>query len=148
MTGRSYGPKEGGNYETRARMRWGDDCPDWVLVLARTADSVASQTELGKKLNVSPASISAVIGKTYPGKLDAIEAKVKGALMSATVTCPVMGEIGRDVCAENQCMPFTAANPTRAQIWRACRAGCPNAIAANLTKGATRPASNPKGGSR
>lgn len=131
---KQYGPKEGGTYVDRAAARWGE-APDWVGMLANAADAAPSLNDLAKRLGIAGASISAVIGRTYPGKLDSIEAKVRGLLMSARVSCPVMGEIGRDACADYQRMPFATSNPSRAQLYRACRSGCENALPQMLSLG-------------
>jgi hypothetical protein len=125
---RRYGPANGGTYLDRARAAWKPAPPDWVETLAREADKAASQTELGKRLGVSGAAVSATIGHNYAGRYDALEARVKGALMRATVECPVEGVIGRDRCAANQRHSPTAANPVRARLVAACKS-CPNRFA-------------------
>ncbi len=121
-----YGPKTGGSYLARAQERWGRTLPEWVAVLAAAADNAASQSDLGRRLGVSPAAISAVIGNTYPGKRDRIEARVRGALMQAKVSCPILGPIGRQTCMDAQELPFSSANPMRAQLYGACRKPCPH----------------------
>jgi len=124
---KSFGPKAGGTYSAKARARWGT-VPDWIAQLALAADMAPSQGELGKRLGVDASAISGVIGKTYAGRFDYVEALVRGKLMSATVDCPVKHTISRDDCARFQKLPFSAASPERAQLFRACRAGCPNAL--------------------
>ncbi|MEI9885943.1 MAG: hypothetical protein WDN08_05465 [Rhizomicrobium sp.] len=134
------GPKNGGSYLDNARARHPAGLPDWIAVLARAADAGAARGEflraLGARLGGVPAAtISAVLGNTYPGKTGAIEAKVRGTLMSERVECPVLGfTIGRDVCGANQSARPSAANPTRAKFPRACR-GCDNAFAKEATNG-------------
>jgi hypothetical protein len=131
---KNYGPKDGGSYRDRAHERW-ENCPDWIDALAAAAENARSQTELGKRLGLASSTVSAVIGNTYPGNIDRIEARVRGVLMNARIQCPVMGEIARNRCIDFQELPFSGANPQRAQIWKACRAPCPHAFAANLAKG-------------
>jgi hypothetical protein len=130
---KSLGARDGRSYAERARERWQGKAPDWVMSLAAEADRCRadgrSQGDLGKRLGISGSVISAIIGKTYPGRYNTAEARVRGALMSATVECPVEGTIGRDRCAGNQTLKFSAANPTRARFPLACRI-CPNRIEA------------------
>lgn len=125
------GPKDGGTYIDRARKRWGN-VPDWVMVLATHADQLAgagsSQADLADRIGCKASAVSAVIGKTYAGKYEHMEALVRGALMSATVECPLLGKIPRNDCAKNQKLPFSAASPERARLFRACRSGCPHAF--------------------
>ena len=123
-----FGPKTGGSYFAKARERWGERMPEWIAVLAREADAAPSQGELGTRLGLPAATVSAAIGKTYPGKMDAIEARVRGVLMSERVTCPVLGSICRKTCMDVQKQPFSTASPARAQLYVACRKPCPNFI--------------------
>jgi hypothetical protein len=130
---KSLGARDGGSYVERARARWTAALPDWVETLAAEADRCReagkSQGDLGQRLGISGAVISAIIGRTYPGRYDFAEARVRGSLMNASVRCPVEGPIGRDRCAANQALKFSAANPTRAKFPFACKS-CPNRIEA------------------
>jgi hypothetical protein len=130
---KSLGPRAGLSYSERARARWNGRTPDWVIALAAEADRFQaegkSQGDLGRALGLAGSIISAVIGKSYGGRYDMAEAKVRGALMNATVSCPVEGTIGRDRCAMNQALKFSAANPVRARFPFACRT-CHNKIEA------------------
>ncbi len=123
-----FGPKAGGSYLDRAKAHW-HPLPDWVEALARAADAASSQGALAKRLDCSPTAISALIPNNYPGRTHVMEAKVRGLLMSERVECPVLGSLARNDCVSNQSLKFSAANPQRAQLYRACRGGCPNAIA-------------------
>jgi hypothetical protein len=131
---KSLGARDGTSYEERARDKWNGRPPAWVLVLAEEADRARaaglSQGDLGRRLGLSGSVISAIIGHTYPGRYDFAEAKVRGLLMRATVSCPVEGTIGRDRCAANQALKFSAANPARAKFPFVCRS-CPNRIEAS-----------------
>jgi hypothetical protein len=132
--GKSLGARCGKSYVDRAQEKWNGRAPDWVIALAEEADRARatgkSQGDLGERLGLSGSVISAIIGHTYPGRYDMAEAKVRGALMRATVTCPVEGVIGRDRCAGNQARKFSAANPSLAKFPHACRE-CPNRIEAS-----------------
>ena len=132
--GKSLGARCGSSYADRAQLKWNGRAPDWVIALADEADraraSGKSQGDLGQRLGLSGSVISAIIGHTYPGRYDAAEAKVRGALMHATVECPVEGTIGRDRCAANQARKPSTANPTLARFPFVCRS-CPNRIEAS-----------------
>ena len=122
------GPKIGAaasvDYVAKARAAWGEPTPAEILALAeacaaRTGRAVASE------LGCSPALISHLLAAKYPGDVRLVFAKVRGALMGETVSCPVLGEIGRDRCLSAQKAPFSAANPARVRLHRACPR-CPN----------------------
>jgi hypothetical protein len=117
------GPRPGStivDYVAKARAAWGADAPDWVLVVARKAEEVG-QAAAGDLIGYRASTISEVISKKYRGDLGRVEQMVRGALMSATVMCPVLDEIGRDLCIQEQSAPFRATNSTRARLRRACR---------------------------
>src|SRR5581483_5682763 len=119
---KKHGCKAAASYVARAKAAWGDQLPDWVMVLARATDAAASQGVVAAKVGCSASAISTVISKTYPGRMDAIEAKVRGSLMSAVVECPALGfAIARDVCARNQQSKMSGANPKAAKFPRACK---------------------------
>ncbi|HEY2070687.1 MAG TPA: hypothetical protein VGG48_14110 [Rhizomicrobium sp.] len=127
---RKFGPKDGRTYLQNAHDRWGQ-VPDWVEALARQAQLDGNQSKTARTCGFTNAStVSGVINKTYPGRLDKIEAQVRGALMHLTVICPVMGSIGRNDCVAYQGVKFSAANPQRARLSAACKS-CPNAIGGN-----------------
>ncbi|MGA7673517.1 MAG: hypothetical protein WCA78_00550 [Rhizomicrobium sp.] len=130
-TAKVFGPKDGGSYVARARMRW-RNVPDWVLQLALAADLAPSQGDLAKRVGCSASAISGVIGNSYAGRMEIIEAKVRGALMSEKVTCPVLGLIARNECVDTQHLPFSGSSPQRARLWTQCP-NCPNNL---RTKGA------------
>lgn len=98
--------------------------PDWVETLAENVNA-SSQMAVAKKLGVSNSLVSSVLACKYPGDLHAVAEKVRGALMGATVDCPVLGEIGRDQCQHEQKMGFTGASALRARLFRTCPT-CPN----------------------
>lgn len=125
--GKATGPANGGTYLARAKERWGDPPPDWIVALANAADGKDSQNAIGQKLGVSGGVISAVLSRSYPGRMDRVEARVRGALMEATVVCPVEGTIPKNRCADNQVLKPSAASPARARFPHACK-GCPNAF--------------------
>jgi hypothetical protein len=107
----------------RARAGWGEAAPDWVLALATACDE-SSQAAVARRLGYSPTAVSTTLKGDYGADLSRLEAAVRGAFMAATVGCPVIGEIGADLCAEHQRRPYANTNPTRIALHRACRSGC------------------------
>lgn len=109
----------------KARVAWGVDLPPEVQALAEYADS-RSGGEAARAIGYSPGLVSHLIAKKYPGDLPTVFERIRGALMGATVQCPVLGELGRDQCLIVQRRPFAATTAVRAQVYRACRTGCPH----------------------
>ncbi|HEY3918829.1 MAG TPA: transcriptional regulator [Stellaceae bacterium] len=111
---------------TRARLAWGAAMPDWVEHLALAADRT-SQSAAARRIQYSPAVVSHVLKRTYPGALDKVEAAVRAALMRETVACPVLGEISGADCLAQQREPYSNQNPQRVALFSACQR-CPNKI--------------------
>ena len=98
---------------------------DWYQPLKKLVTET-SQTQAGKKLGVNPSYINALLNdKKFPGRLDRVESKLRGALLNQTVQCPVAGEITSDLCQEHQSRPWSNANAMRVRLYNACRNGCP-----------------------
>lgn len=110
---------------SRLRKGWGATAPYWVVVMAEQCDNT-SQKRVAEMMDYSAATVSLVLNGTYTGDLAAIEQAVNGALLMATVACPVLGEIQAHRCLSYQRQKFAATNPTRVRLYKACRAGCPN----------------------
>ncbi len=108
---------------------WGhgdkDRVPDWVLVLAEACDA-QSRGKIAKRLGYSQPVISQVLNHNYLGNLERVAEMVRGALMSATVDCPVNGETKLDTCLTDQKRTPPFASGWRMQVYKACRNGCPN----------------------
>jgi hypothetical protein len=113
------------SFTDKAVAAW-RDVPDWVAELAVIADAEGLEGA-GKRLGNTGSLVSGVINKKYGGNLVAVEERVRWALMSKTVDCPILGEIDRNRCLEEQQEPFRATSAFRAQLFHACRNGCPNA---------------------
>ena len=110
----------------KARAAWGDAAPEWVIVLAEACDAKGSgQSAVAKRLGVSGAQVNQVLANTYGGRLDKLEAKVRGELMGAMVNCPVLGGITRRKCVDSQSRKYAATNELRVELRRACPR-CPN----------------------
>jgi hypothetical protein len=113
------------DFVAKARACWGSSAPDWVLILAELArDKTLSSA--AARVAYSPATVSYVISNKYRGDLSLVEAKVRGALMGMTVDCPILGEIGRHRCLDEQKMGNNASSSIRSKLYRACRSGCPH----------------------
>lgn len=109
----------------KALAAWGAEIPDWIVVLANAIDE-ASQNKVAERLAYSAAVLSQVINNRYKAPLTGIEQAVRGALMAATVDCPVVGELASDACLAHQKAPWSPHNPQRIAFYRACRQGCPH----------------------
>ncbi|MCR5855963.1 transcriptional regulator [Mesorhizobium sp. J428] len=125
------GPKKGlrptgPSFLEKAAAAWGTLLPEWVAELARLADR-EGLSGAGRHIGYSASAVSTVIANKYRGDMGSVAGKVRGAVMSETVNCPVLGEIGRDRCLDWQKKPFAATSSHRVQMFKACRGGCPNA---------------------
>ncbi|MCB1520659.1 MAG: helix-turn-helix transcriptional regulator [Hyphomicrobiaceae bacterium] len=99
--------------------------PDWMLVLAEACDAL-TRAKVAQRLSYSPSVISQLLNGSYKGDLERAADVIRGALMAATVQCPICDEIPRDVCLDHQkksVPPF--ASSMRARLYRACPT-CPN----------------------
>jgi len=103
-----------------ANKAW-ESVPDWVLALAQTCDDQESQHQTAKRVGISATAVNQILKNKYPGSLPNVEKKVRAALMTDVVTCPVLGEIGSSQCLENQSKPFSAASSLKVQLWKACQ---------------------------
>ncbi len=119
------GAASGATFAEKARARWGEATPDWIVELAALADRQGLKAA-GERIGYSGSALSMVLSGRYTGDLGRIEEAVRGALMGLVVACPALGEIGRDACLSWQRKPFAASSSIRVAVWRACRAGCPH----------------------
>lgn len=113
------------NFAQKAALAWSPP-PDWVAELAKVADA-SGLKGAGASIGYTGSLVSAVLNNKYRGDLVAVEKAVRWSILSATVECPVLGEIARARCLEEQRAPFRATSAYRAQLYHACRGGCPNA---------------------
>ena len=112
-------------FEEKSLAAWGPERPDWVLELAQVAD-LEGLKGAERRVGRASSTLSQVLSNSYAGDVGKIEERVRGALMALTVECPVLGEIGRDRCLDEQSKDFVATSAMRAQLYRACRSGCPH----------------------
>ena len=108
-----------------AREAWGGDPPDWIVVLAAEC-ARADATSVARRLGYTVAVVSAVVRNKYPGAMAKVEGRIRGAYMGALVDCPVLGEIERDRCLDEQRLKHFGTSAMRTRIYRACRGGCPH----------------------
>ncbi|MEJ1402534.1 MAG: XRE family transcriptional regulator [Candidatus Sedimenticola sp. (ex Thyasira tokunagai)] len=103
---------------------------DWIKALRQEA-ARTSQLAAATLIGYSPSVVNQVLKGTYGGEnggdLKAVEESVRGAIMGATIDCPVIGEIPRNRCIDHQRRSgsFAATNPLRVQLHRHCPT-CPN----------------------
>lgn len=117
---------------TKATVAWGEQLPDWIVVLAEACD-MESQAAVAKRLGYSGSTVSQVLSNSYDkGDVAKFEQIVRGALMAETVICPIIGEMTRDVCLNWQKRPFSTTNSNAVRMFQACRNGCPHS---RLTSG-------------
>lgn len=114
----------------KAVAAWGEDLPLWVRVLAEECDRTTARAAAAR-IGYSAGLVSNVLANKYGGDMQAVELKVRGALMSATVGCPLLGDLATDICLDHQRSPWSARNPQSALLYRACRSGCPHSRIAN-----------------
>lgn len=117
------------SYIDKARKAWGKDLPDWVEALASECDR-SSGKKAADLIGYTNGVVSQVIAAKYPGDMARVKDKVRGALMGATVMCPVFGELGRDQCLDEQKKGNTFTSEARGRCYRTCRGlgvpKCPN----------------------
>ncbi len=111
---------------TRALAGWGAPLSDWMEALVVACEGSHSQAAVAQRLGITSSYLTQVLGRTYRGPYDRVEAAVRGAYMGETVICPVLGEIGRDRCRDEQRRPFAVTSSVRARLFRACHGGCPH----------------------
>lgn len=100
-----------------------DQEPRWLQVLREQCKG-KSQKRVAEEIGYSPAVVNQVLGNKYKGDINKVEKAVRGAYLGDTVRCPVLGELPVNRCMEYQRQPFAATNPTRVQLYRACRKTC------------------------
>lgn len=101
--------------------------PDWILALAEEATR-STQGAVAARIGYSTGVVSNVLRNKYPGVLAGVEDAVRTALMGAVVDCPVLGEIERRRCLDEQAKPFRATNRMTIRLFHACRGACPHAL--------------------
>lgn len=106
---------------TTVRAAWGAEVPDWVVCLANEC-AASSQRRVAARLERSGALVNQVLKNKYEGDLSAVEDRVRGVFMNATVDCPALGAIPANVCQDwrAKARRFGNANMLRVRMFRAC----------------------------
>lgn len=84
-----------------------------------------SQAEIARRIGVSEGTISNALKGRYIGNVEALAERIRGELLNQTVACPILGQITSRICQDERKKPFSAVNPMRVRLWRACKA-CPH----------------------
>jgi len=100
------------------------DAPAWLQALQAEANRT-SQAACARLLGVSTATVSLVLKGTYGANPKRIAAKVMQLLVPETIPCPVLGDLERTRCLEEQTRPYFP-DPIRAAVYKACQT-CPHA---------------------
>lgn len=108
-----------------AQAAHGAQLPEWIRLLAEQCDA-KSQRAVADRIGYSPSVISQVIKGIYRGNIERVQQAVEGAFAGATVACPILGEIPRNVCLTHQRQKFSPTNPLRVRLYRACHGTCPH----------------------
>lgn len=108
----------------RASAAWGEAMPAEIQALAE-ACMRSTARDVANRLGYSDAVVSHMLSRRYPGDVQAVLIRIRGALLGQQVDCPVLGPIGKDQCLQEQAKPFSSSNPARARLFRACR-DCPS----------------------
>lgn len=85
----------------------------------------SSQRLVGDDLGYSAAVISQALRDAYVGDVATLEQRIRGKYMAETVACPVLGDLPRNNCLDNQRRPLAFTNPVRVALHSACKT-CPN----------------------
>ena len=86
---------------------------------------LGSQPKAAKDLGVSVTVVNQLLKDQYRGDVASMSERIRGQYMAETVTCPVMGELGRRHCLDYQVRPLAHTNPQRVRLFQACKT-CPN----------------------
>lgn len=98
---------------------------DVQAALQQAVKDASSQRVVGDALGYSAAVISQALRGTYAGDVETLAQRIRGKYMAETVDCPVMGQLPRNNCLDNQRRPLAFTNPQRVALFRACKS-CPH----------------------
>lgn len=133
------------DFLANARAAYGEALPDWIEALANEANRT-SGAAAGKRCGFAGSTVSQICSGTYGAQdWSGIEGRVRGQLMQEEVRCPVLGEIGRDVCLDEQKKRHVGTSQQRTALFHACRGGCPHSrlsSAADASSGGRKEAAN------
>lgn len=119
-------PADGVTNNDIARAAWGKAPPEWLLALADACDK-SSQSAVARNLGISGSMVNQALKNTYAGRYDRLEQRVRGDLMNEIVGCPVLGEVTKRRCVDEQGRAYVPTNAVRVELRRACPR-CPNRL--------------------
>ena len=90
------------------------------MELLRRVVSETSQAAVARKIGRSAAAINQILKGTYAGNPGSILELVAAWYGTDTVECPVMGDVPLSRCIEERDRPFSATNPMRVRLFKAC----------------------------
>lgn len=90
-------------------------------LLKRAVEEEGSQTRVARKISYSTSAVNLALKGKYGAGLDRLLARVVEVYGSETLICPVLGKISLGRCAEERQRPFSASNPMRVRLFRACK---------------------------
>ncbi len=93
---------------------------DWYAALVQ-ACKASSQSKVALRLGVSTSRVNGVLRGRYKGRVDLVAARVRGELMHEVIECPILGEISKRRCLDEQRRPFAPTSPQRVMLFKACR---------------------------
>lgn len=96
---------------------------DLLDLLKRAVAEAGSQAAVARRIGYSAAAVSQALSGGYVGSLTLLLARVEEVYGTREVNCPVLGAILIGRCASERCTPFSASNPIRGRLFRACP-GC------------------------
>jgi ABC-type uncharacterized transport system ATPase subunit len=120
--------KQDVDHVQRAKDAWkvtNGEVPEWVLALAEDCNR-STQKKVAEKIGIGASTISQILGNNYGGKTHQIADRLSGVYLAKMVQCPVLGEIPRHRCLDQQGRSFRATSAMRVQLYHACRGGCPH----------------------
>ncbi|MGB0683372.1 MAG: hypothetical protein ACPGOV_11715 [Magnetovibrionaceae bacterium] len=106
---------------------WGQQRPDWIVVLANNAND-SSLGKVAEKIGYSAATLSQAMRNSYAGNVDRLAKTVLSKLTDATVNCPVQGNgLQLSHCLENlrHVANGNRSGLVRVKLAKACPA-CPH----------------------
>lgn len=98
---------------------------DVLAALEQAVKECGTQRVVANRLGISNTVVNQLLRGRYMGDVEKQAERIRGEFMSEFVTCPVMGQLGRQHCLEYQTRPLVMTNPLRVALHRACPT-CPN----------------------
>lgn len=100
--------------------------PAEVLAAAEAAvQRLGSQVALAEQIGISASALNQAMKGKYRGDLGRIEQRIRGVLLNLTVQCPVLAQLSKKDCLDEQRRPLVFSNPLRVRLHRACKT-CPH----------------------